>query len=261
MRSSWKIGRFAGVDTHVHWTFLLLVAWAAWASYSGVGSSLAAVLGVLFLFAVFASVLLHELGHALVARVYGVRTRGIVLTPLGGIAQLEGMPRSPRAELHVALAGPIVNLVIAGGLALVHATTGLSLAGLVDALMIANVTLALFNLIPAFPMDGGRVLRALLAMRLGSRRATDIAVGVGKLAAIGFAIAGLLGNPMLLAIAVFVWLAGAAEARSSQSFDTPWLAEGGVLGRPERVAAPWWAWSRPAARTKLVVFDPRVHWR
>ena len=224
MRGSLKIGRFAGIDTFVHWTFVLLLAWAGWAAWDGAGSGVAVLLGTVFLVGVFASVLLHELGHALVARRYGVRTRNILLTPIGGIANLEGMPRDPKAELAVALAGPAVNVVLAAALGMVLLVTGWSGFGLLQPLLFANVSLALFNLLPAFPMDGGRALRADLAMGIGSRRATAVAVGLGKVVAVLMAIAGLVYNPMLLVIAVFVWFAGAAEARALREellFDEP----------------------------------------
>lgn len=213
MKGTWKLGRFAGVDAFVHWSFGLLVAWAAWSAWSGAGTLLAVALGVAFLLAVFGSVLLHELGHALVARRYGVRTQHIVLTPIGGIASLENMPSAPRAELAIALAGPAVNLAIAAGLALLGAM-GFSFGfGLLGALMWANITLALFNLIPAFPMDGGRALRAFLATRMGKRNATGIAVTLGKAVAIAMGLVGFFTNPMLVLVAVFVWFAGSAEAR------------------------------------------------
>jgi Zn-dependent protease len=238
MRGSFKIGRFAGVDTFVHWTFVLLLAWAGWTSYDGAGSGLAVLLGLAFLVGVFGSVLLHELGHALVARRYGVRTHNILLTPIGGIANLEGMPRAPKAEIAVALAGPAVNVAIAVGLGVFMLVTGWNAFGLLLPLLYANVSLALFNLIPAFPMDGGRALRAYLSMGLGSRRATAIAVGLGKVVAVLMAIAGFVFSPMLLVIAVFVWFAGAAESkamrqeilddedaarwRAGDTFDPPW---------------------------------------
>lgn len=217
MRGAWKLGRFAGVDAYVHWTFALLLAWAGWTAWQGAGTGLAVVLGIGFLSAVFASVLLHELGHALMARRWGVRTQHILLTPIGGIASLEGMPSAPRAELAVALAGPAVNLVIAAGLALFGNVTGLQMFGLVDGLMWANLSLALFNLIPAFPMDGGRALRALLAQRMGRTSATTLAVRLGRGVAVVMAVLGLFYNPMLLLIAAFVWFAGAAEARATRA--------------------------------------------
>lgn len=216
MKWSWKLGRIAGIDTHVHASFLLLVVWAAWAAYQGAGTGLAALMGVAFLLAVFGSVLLHELGHALVARRFGIRTRGITLLPIGGVAALEGEPRNPKQELAIALAGPAVNFVLAGGLFAVTAITGLG-SGLLGSLMVANLMLGVFNLIPAFPMDGGRALRAFLATRLGGPRATEIAVKVGKFAAIGFGVYGLFNNWMLMLIAAFVWVAANAEGRRSAS--------------------------------------------
>ena len=232
MKWSWKLGRFAGIDAYVHASFLLLVGWAAWAAYQGAGTGLAALLGVVFLVGVFASVLLHEFGHALMARRYGIRTRRIVLWPMGGVAQLEGDPRTPKQELHIALAGPAVNFALAGGLWLFTSLAGLPSYGLLASLMVANLTLGLFNLVPAFPMDGGRVLRAFLATRLGGGRATDIAVKVGKFAAVAFVIAGLFGNPMLMLVGAFVWFAAGAEGGRN-----PYATQ--------RVDAPWWAWSRP----------------
>lgn len=242
MSGSLKIGRFAGIDTFVHWTFGLLLAWAGWAAWDGAGSGLAVLLGTAFLVAVFASVLLHELGHALVARRYGVHTRNILLTPIGGVANLEGMPRAPKAELAVALAGPAVNVAIAVVLAFVLQVTGWTFFGLLQPLLYANISLALFNLIPAFPMDGGRALRAWMAMRMGSRRATSIAVSLGKVVAVLMAIAGVVWSPMLLVIAVFVWFAGGAEARAMRE---EWLedeAEARWLASQHRYDPPWWQW-------------------
>ena len=250
MRWSWKLGRFAGVDTHVHASFLLLVAWAAYAAWTGAGTGIAVVLGLLFLVGVFGSVLLHELGHALAARRYGIRTRGITLLPIGGIAQLEGEPRTPKQELVIALAGPAVNFVLAAGLFAVSALAGLPMWGLLGSLMIANLSLGLFNLIPAFPMDGGRALRAVVATRLGGPRATEIAVKIGKVAAIAFGIIGLFTNWMLTLIAVFIWFAASAEGRRSAD-----VYRGSRYGRPERVTAPWWQWRRAAASASSL---PRV---
>jgi len=220
MKWSWKLGRFAGIDTYVHASFLLLVAWSVWASWTGVGTGLAVVMGVAFLLAVFASVLMHELGHALVARRYGIHTRRIVLSPIGGIAQLEGMPRRPREELAVALAGPAVNFVLAAGLWLVApvlAGSGL-LASFFGSVMLANLGLGLFNLIPAFPMDGGRALRALLATRVGTYRATETAAKVGKALALVMGVVGVVWGPFMLAlVAAFVWFAANAEQQASRT--------------------------------------------
>ena len=220
MKWSWKLGRFAGIETYVHASFLLLVAWAAWAAWSGAGTGLAVVMGVGFLLAVFGSVLLHELGHALTARRFGVRTRRIVLSPIGGIAQLEGMPRRPRQELAVALAGPAVNFAIAAALWLV--TPAFAGAGLfatfLGSVMLANLGLGLFNLIPAFPMDGGRALRALLAERVGTYRATEVAAKIGKAIALVMGVAALVwGHFMLALVAAFVWFAANAEQQASRA--------------------------------------------
>jgi Zn-dependent protease len=218
MKWSYKLGRFFGIDTYVHATFLLLVGWAAWAAYAGAGTATAVVLGVTFLLAVFGSVLLHELGHALVARHYGIHTRRIVLSPIGGLAQLEGMPKNPRHELAVALAGPAVNFALAAVLWVLGAGASLSPAfGLLEGLMWANLTLGAFNLIPAFPMDGGRALRAFLATRMGDLTATEIAAGVGKVAAVAMGVTGLFTSWILIAIAVFIWFAASSELRAARA--------------------------------------------
>ncbi|MEM7158827.1 MAG: site-2 protease family protein [Myxococcota bacterium] len=231
MKWSWKLGRFAGIDTYVHASFLLLVAWSAWSAWSGAGSGLAVVLGVGFLLAVFASVLLHELGHALMARRFGIRTRRIVLSPIGGVAQLEGMPAAPRQELAVALAGPAVNFALAAGLwVLSPVFAGVPLlSSMVGGVMVANLVLGTFNLLPAFPMDGGRALRALLAERKGSTRATEIAARIGKGLALVMGLAGLWWGQYLLAlVAAFVWFAADAELRHSRM--NAYLDEVEVLG-------------------------------
>jgi len=233
MKWSWRIGSIAGIGLYVHATFLLLLAWIAVGEYQRTASVAAALVGVVFVLAVFGTVVLHELGHALAARRYGIRTRDITLLPIGGVARLEHMPRDPKQELVVALAGPGVNVGIAIVLALwlaatggvpdiAHATLG---EGLLDrsfaaGLLGVNVWLVLFNLIPAFPMDGGRVLRAVLAMRSGNyARATETAARVGRFFALVFGIVGLfvLENPFLILIALFVWLGAAAEASAVQT--------------------------------------------
>jgi Zn-dependent protease len=172
MKWSWKIGTLAGIDLRIHATFLLLLAWVG-AGHWLQGRSLEAMLaGVSFILALFACVLLHELGHALAARRYGIPTRDITLLPIGGLARLERMPDKPSQELWVALAGPVVNVIIAAvlfaWLTLARAWApigelGVAAGPFLERLWLANVWLVLFNLIPAFPMDGGRVLRAALA--------------------------------------------------------------------------------------------------
>jgi len=225
MKWSWRIGRLAGIDVYMHATFLILLAWVGISHYRLRQSMADVVSGLGFIVALFAIVVLHELGHALTARRFGIRTRDITLLPIGGVARLERMPEDPRQELLVALAGPAVNVVLAGILLLVTLPAGaiapiseIDLVGgnFLVKLMWINVILAAFNLIPAFPMDGGRVLRALLAMRMDYVRATAIASSVGQALAFGFGFIGLLYNPFLVFIALFVWMGAAAEASTVQ---------------------------------------------
>jgi len=221
MKWQWKLGRFAGIDVYVHATFLLLIGWVGyshWLEHHNWGEVLN---GVLFILALFLCVVLHEYGHALTARKYGIQTRDITLYPIGGVARLERMPDKPIEELWVALMGPAVNVVIAAGLfAYLFLTNGLvPLTGLTVAsgsfaerLMVVNIWLVLFNLIPAFPMDGGRVLRAILAMRMDYVRATQVAANIGQALAFLFGFIGLFSNPFLLFIAFFVWIGASQEA-------------------------------------------------
>jgi Zn-dependent protease len=206
--SAWKIGRVAGIPVRVHWTLpVLLVAFAVLTGAGVLGIVASAVL-------LFGSVVAHELAHALVARGYGIRTRDIVLTPLGGVARLEGMASTGRAEVAIALAGPAASLALAGLSWLVIALVSPSgiLGSALDTLLWANAMLGLFNLLPAFPMDGGRVLRGLLHDRIGIERATRIAAAIGRGAAIVMALVGIFTQTWsLLVIAVFVWIAGGRE--------------------------------------------------
>jgi len=229
MKWSFKLGRILGIDVFVHVTFLLLLGFIGVAHWLQGQSLTAAIAGVLFFSCLFLCVLLHEYGHALAARRYGIATKDITLLPIGGVARLERMPEKPAQELVVALAGPLVNVVIAlslfVGLMLSGKWQPLTELGVVQGgfaqrLLWVNLFLVVFNLLPAFPMDGGRVLRSLLAMRLPYSRATNIAAAIGKAMAILFGFIGLFVNPMLLLIALFVWIgasqeAGAVELRSS----------------------------------------------
>ena len=220
-----KLGRILGIDVYLHVTFLLLLGLIA-SAHAVAGGSLAAGLNsVTFLAAIFLCVLLHEFGHALMARRYGIQTLDITLLPIGGVARLERMPNKPVQELWVALAGPGVNVVIAAVLAawLTMTSSWSALTSLsstsgpfAERLLVVNVMLVLFNLLPAFPMDGGRVLRALLATRLDYARATRIAARTGQVMAVVFVIAGLFSNPFLLLIAFFVWMGAVQENRSVQ---------------------------------------------
>ncbi len=221
MKWQWKLGRFLGIDVYIHATFLLLIGWVGYSHWLEHGTIAETANGILFILALFLCVVLHEYGHALTARKYGIKTRDITLYPIGGVARLERMPDKPIEELWVALMGPAVNVLIAAGLFAVLATTGnlTLLTGMTIAsdsflmrLMIVNISLVLFNLIPAFPMDGGRVLRAILAMRMDYVRATQIAANIGQGVAFLFGFIGLFGNESLLFIAFFVWIGASQEA-------------------------------------------------
>jgi Zn-dependent protease/CBS domain-containing protein len=211
---TWQLGQVKGIAIRVHLSLILLLAWLA-VVYATHGAGIrGTALGIALVASVFTVILVHELAHALVARMYGVPTRDILLLPIGGIASLERMPDKPRQELAVALVGPAVNVAIA---ALLYA--GITLIGssaFAAQLMWINIGLALFNLIPAFPMDGGRVLRSLLAMRLGDVRATQIAARLGRGLAVLFGLYGLFYNPLLVVIAMVVWAGATQEGALAQ---------------------------------------------
>ena len=272
MRLSWRLGQAAGIDVYVHASFLLIFL-----VFPGVfpGGPLSPW-NVLLVFSVFGCVLLHELGHALMARRFGIQTRDITLYPIGGVARLERMPRAPGAELLIAFAGPAVNfalaavllpLLILGGGDLAYTVPTLAL--FLESLLSVNLILGLFNLIPAFPMDGGRVLRALLSHWLGRLQATIIAARVGRVLAVCFGVAVVLWtqNPIHIALAAFVYLAAQAEEarvrfeerRESVAADSHgvwtappgyrWVSRGNGLwqlapirvtvGESNRTASPW----------------------
>lgn len=224
MKWSWKVGKLAGIEIQIHFTFLILIGWLALSQWIRERSMSATLEVVAFVLAIFGCVLLHELGHAITARRYGIETRDVTLLPIGGVARLERMPSEPKQELWVALAGPAVNLVIAAVLYLgLAATSGVrsntfsaTEGSFVYRLMMVNVGLIVFNMLPAFPMDGGRVLRAVLASNIGYARATNIAAGVGQAMAFLFGFLGLFGNPFLLFIALFVWIGATQEASMTQ---------------------------------------------
>jgi Zn-dependent protease/CBS domain-containing protein len=221
-RWAWQIGHLFGIEVRVHATFLILLAWVAMSHLMAGHGAMVAAGGVAYVLAVFAIIVLHELGHALTARRFGIATRDITLLPIGGIARLERMPSKPSEELLVAIAGPAVNVALAvvlfgaviamGGLEDVSRLSFVGSPFLVK-LMWTNVAICVFNLIPAFPMDGGRVLRSLLAMRTSYVRATDIAAAVGQGFALVFGLVGMFVNPFLVFIALFVWIGAQAEAR------------------------------------------------
>jgi Zn-dependent protease/CBS domain-containing protein len=216
-----NIGTIAGTAVRIHITFLLFLVWIFVASYLS-GGAQAAWSGTAFMVLLFVCVLAHEFGHIFTARAFGVQTPDVTLLPIGGVARLERIPEKPREEFLIAVAGPLVNVAIAFALV---AFAGASLdathlaavettrTSMLDKLASVNLFLAAFNMIPAFPMDGGRVLRALLSIRLGFARATDVAATIGQWVAFGLGFLGLLYNPMLIFIAIFVYLAAASEAR------------------------------------------------
>lgn len=227
MKYSLYLGKIAGIKISVHWTFLILIFWIVFANMrSGLNFS-EIVWSVTFVLTIFVCVILHELGHALTARRFKIKTREISILPIGGVAQLESIPEKPKEELLVALAGPAVNILIAGILypfvSLNADSTDLNNLSRIGpnnfmlALMSINLWLALFNLIPAFPMDGGRVLRALLAFKLSHAQATRVAASIGQVLAMVFVFFGFFYNPFLIFIGFFIFLGAQAEASYAQS--------------------------------------------
>ena len=215
--------RIAGIQLRIHITFLLLIGWLAFGYYAE-GGTPAAAGRVLFILMLFLCVVLHEFGHAFAAKGFGINTPDITLLPIGGVARLERMPEEPVQELVIAVAGPLVNVSIALGLFLAGGGRSFDTASpdrldLVPQLMTINIALVLFNLLPAFPMDGGRVLRALLATRLTYARATQVAAIVGQGFAFAFGFIGLLWNPFLIFIALFVYIGASQEAALAQMKD------------------------------------------
>ncbi|HEU5042345.1 MAG TPA: site-2 protease family protein [Gemmatimonadales bacterium] len=225
MKWSYTIGRIAGTAIKVHLTFLVLLAYLAFAGYQEGGSE-GAMAAAVMLLALFGCVLLHEFGHILTARRFGVRTPDVILLPIGGVARLERIPSVPMQEFLIAIAGPIVTLAIAGILYGVLSAGGAPPRigrleagdGILEFLFSANVWLLGFNLIPAFPMDGGRVLRALLASRLGLVRGTRLAANLGQaLATVGGLYGLMSGQPLLALVAFFVFLGAGAEASAVET--------------------------------------------
>jgi Zn-dependent protease/CBS domain-containing protein len=226
MKYSLSLGRVAGIQVFVHWTFLILIGYIVYSNLKQGMGTVDILWSILFILTLFACVTLHELGHALAARRYNIKTANITLLPIGGVAQLESMPEKPKEELVVALAGPMVNVVIAGLLfPLLSLSGGLddldvtrfSHHNFLPSLMVVNIWLAVFNMIPAFPMDGGRVLRALLSFKFERHVATRIAASIGQLLAIGFVFVGFFSNPFLIFIGVFIFLGAQGEAQYAQA--------------------------------------------
>ena len=234
MKGSFKLGTIAGIGVFVHWTFSLLMAFIIFSNYQAGHSTSQILWSLVFILSIFFTVFLHELGHALAARKYHIKTRDITLLPIGWLARLESIPENPKEELVVAIAGPAVNIGIAMLTALFitipdAGNLTLQLAAGVNAdnfflnFFIVNIWLALFNLVPAFPMDGGRVLRAILSMKMKRDVATNIAARIAQFLSIGFIFLGFYANPFLIFIGLFIFLGAQAEAAFTQ---TKYMLEG-----------------------------------
>ena len=248
MGPSFKVGRAFGIDVKVHWTFLLLLLFFAYAGFQDTGSPLGATITAAVVVGLFFCVLLHEFGHSLVAQRLGLEVPDITLFLFGGLARLKALPDRPADEVKIAVAGPLVNLVLAplffGAALLLGADPSTAFGGLLGVssvggafavLALLNVVLAVFNLIPALPMDGGRVLRGLLATRMGPVRATDIAAAVGQFFALVFLLVGLLINPFLLLVAVVIFFGANGEVQMVRQRETMrGLSVSDVMGTKRR---------------------------
>jgi Zn-dependent protease len=222
MLKSWRLGRLFGFPVEINLSFVLLLAFV-FVAYGGLP-------GVMIVGLAFGSVLLHELGHALVARQLNVHVSGIELSFFGGAAKMVDMPRSAKHEIAIAAAGPIVSLALAGagfGLGVALHSNLLAMIGWI------NLVLAVFNLIPALPMDGGRILRALLSLRMDFVRATDVSVQVARVVAVGFGVLGLMGWYQLLVLAPLLWMMGTRERLIARSMADDYVGHGrgGGFGR------------------------------
>ncbi len=227
------LGKFFGIPTTIHWTFWILIIWIVYRGLAEGSDRVEILWYVFFVFVIFACVVLHELGHALAARRYQISTRSITILPIGGVASLESMPEEPGKELVVAIAGPLVNVAIAivvwlflfatgqweSALENIEEMTTIHAGNFLFALLSVNILLVVFNMIPAFPMDGGRVLRALLSFKMSRVRATEWAVNIGKIFAILFVFWGFSNNPFLIFIALFIFLSAQAELNQVRAAD------------------------------------------
>lgn len=228
MKGSFKLGNIAGIGVFIHWTFSILIAYIIFSNYRAGHDTERILWMVLFVCSIFGTVFLHELGHAMAAKRYGIKTKDITILPIGGLARLEKMPEKPFEELVVAIAGPLVNIALAGITALfitmpsaneltVQLTGGVNSGNFFLNFFIVNIWLAVFNLIPAFPMDGGRVLRALLAMKMERHIATTVAARIGQVLALGFIFFGFFSNPFLIFIGLFIILGAQGEAEMTKA--------------------------------------------
>ena len=229
MKGSLKLGKIAGIGLFVHWTFYLLILFIVYTNYKAGQNSVQILWSVLFILCIFLTVFMHELGHALTAKKFGIKTKDITLLPIGGVAQLERLPEKPSEELMVAFAGPMVNIVLALITSLfislpntseemiAQLDNGVNSGNFFLNFYLVNIILAFFNLIPAFPMYGGRVLRALLSYKLERHQATKIAARIGQALAIGFVLLGFYSNPFLIFIGIFVFMGAQIESEYTES--------------------------------------------
>jgi Zn-dependent protease/predicted transcriptional regulator len=229
MKGSFKLGNISGIGLFIHWTFSLLILFIVYVNYKS-GQNLTQILwSILFILCIFSTVLIHELGHALTAKKFGIKTKDITLLPIGGLARLERLPEKPSEELAVAFAGPFVNIVLAfiTSLFITLPNTPEEMIGQLENgvnannfflnFYLVNIVLAIFNLIPAFPMDGGRVLRALLSYKLERHYATKIAARIGQVLALGFIFLGFFSNPILIFIGLFVFMGAQIESEYTET--------------------------------------------
>ena len=229
MKGSFKLGKIADIGIFIHWTFSLLILFIVFINYRSGQNATQILWSVFFVLSIFITVVMHELGHALAAKRYNIITKDITLLPIGGIARLEKIPEKPIEELIVAIAGPLVNIVLAvitGIFITIPATSEQLMAQLANGVnannfflnfFLVNFWLALFNLIPAFPMDGGRILRALLSFRLQRHVATRISARIGQFLALGFILLGFFTSPFLIFIGIFVIIGAQVETDYTES--------------------------------------------
>jgi Zn-dependent protease len=232
MKNALHLGRYFGIPVSIHWTFIFILLFFAWQGISRGLTTVDTLAFLGFILLLFVCVLLHEFGHALTARRFGIKTHSIVLLPIGGVASLEKMPDNPKEELLVALAGPAVNIVIASLLFPFQDYTLLMPENpedfqffkaewpfVISYLFVVNITLVIFNLIPAFPMDGGRIFRAILSFFMPAHKATQIAAGLGQILAVGFILLGLFStgfNPFIIIIGIFIFMGAKSESDFKQ---------------------------------------------
>jgi Zn-dependent protease/CBS domain-containing protein len=229
MKGSFKLGKVAGIGIFIHWTFSLLILFIIFMNYKSGQNTIQIIWSVVFILCIFITVLLHELGHALAAKNYNIKTKDITLLPIGGLARLERIPEKPLEELIVAFAGPLVNIALAFITAffisipdntdklMTELSNGVNANNFFLNFFLVNFWLAIFNLIPAFPMDGGRVLRALLSFKLPRNVATRIAARIGQFLAMAFIILGFFTSPFLIFIGIFVIIGAQIEADYTES--------------------------------------------